>query len=211
MLPVHRPCSRSTFMAPFTAGLDVHAPILAPQLRYLKEWGAAVRRALETLRSSRASGFFAPSCLAHASNLRFSTAPPVRGVRLSDAMRAWYFHGNGSDEQYVADDCGDLPCADASVPSHQCPRLQSVRACHALCRLHRRRRRIRIGLDPSAPGRHVCELDVVAARQSQSSTASRGHGADGRAVAGAEGQDSRFTNTRRGHQRRGLPRGRAHQ
>jgi len=125
-------------------------------------------RTLDGIRDRRDVGFFAPSCLAHASNLHFDTAPTVRGTRLLDAMRAWYFTANGSAVQYVLDDCGELPCSsEAATTKSQCPRLETVRECHARCRAARRRRRIKNGLDPSAPGRAVCEVDVVAARESR--------------------------------------------
>ena len=156
-------------------GMDVHARMVRETREYLRTWGRSTRAALETLRGRPSCGYFAPSCLAHASNLRFSSAPTIRGVRLLDAMHAWYFaEGAGAEGEYLLDDCGELPCSVAAAESEQqCPRLDSVRECHALCRLKRRRRRIRIGLNPSAPGRHVCELDEAAARESKQNVARR--------------------------------------
>mmetsp|Transcript_26523 Transcript_26523/g.67415 ORF Transcript_26523/g.67415 Transcript_26523/m.67415 type:complete len:160 (+) Transcript_26523:279-758(+) len=109
---------------------------------------------------------FLAVCLAfgsQASNLRFSSAPVLRGVRLVDAMHAWFFAPAGHDEmRYVMDDCGDLPCSRASGPSQQCPKLDSLRVCSShRCKVHRRRRRIRIGLDPSALGRNVCDITAT--------------------------------------------------
>ena len=194
-------------------GLDIHQPMQPATLEYLKAWGRATRRALLTLRASPSAarhGAFAPSCLAHASNLRFSSAPPVRGVRLIDAMHDWYFGTNlssspstadvlGSDaaeaRRFLFDECGDLPCSNATGPTQQCPRLGSVRLCNSLCRLARRRRRIRIGLDPSAPGRNVCELSeppaitVVARQAIATSTSDTEQGAATRHVeAGGSGE-----------------------
>lgn len=131
---------------------------------YLIAWGRATRAALGMLRARPSHGFFAPSCLAHASNLRFSSAPTVRGVLLIDAMHAWFFGGN-DEPQYLVDQCGDLPCSNATAGAQQCPHLDSVRECHSLCRRARRERRIRLGLNPDAPGRNVCELEPASARE----------------------------------------------
>ena len=143
-------------------GLDVHSKLRAPAIEYLQHWGRATRATIESLRSRPSNGFFAPSCLAHASNLRFSSSPLVGGMKLLDAMHAWYFHADGASAQYAIDSCGDLPCTNDTavgrLAEDRCPVLDSLRECHARCRLNRRRRRIRLGLNPRLPGHNVCQL-----------------------------------------------------
>ena len=138
---------------------------MRPQtLSYLRAWGRATRHALLSLRRSPEAAVhavFAPSCLAHAANLRFSSAPVVRGVRVIDAMHAWYFGSNtDSTSRFVLDDCGDLPCSNASSSAQHCPTLSSVRICSGRCKLQRRQRRIRIGLNPTVRGRNVCDISM---------------------------------------------------
>ena len=140
-------------------GLDVHVRGGA-NLQYLKEWGQQARQAMESRRRNKHDGFFAPSCLAHASNLRFSSAPMVGGSKLLDVMRSWYFGGDGSSSQYATDDCGDLPCTKDKSAGEACPLLASVHECHTRCRLNRRKRRIRLGLNPRSPGHNVCQVDM---------------------------------------------------
>ena len=150
-------------------GVDLHDDLDATALAYLRDWGRHVRTALTPLRTRRTHGFYLPSCLAHASNLRFSTSPRVGGVRLIDAMHAWFFgdHGGGDGGgdgrgllQYAIDDCGELPCTnDSHATTDQCPLLQGIRKCRGLCRLHKQRRRIRLGLNPRVPGHNVCAIE----------------------------------------------------
>jgi len=105
-------------------GLDARPPLAAEQLAYLKQWGAWMTSQLAALVSdaqhNASRGFFAPSCLNHGENLDTQTAPPVAGVALRDAMRAWYFDGRQvavpggggtpAAPPRLIDDCGDLPC-----------------------------------------------------------------------------------------------------
>ena len=151
-------------------GLDVHAKLRSSDVEYLRRWGQATRATIESRRSRRTDGFFAPSCLAHAANLRFASSPIVGGTRLIEAMHHWYFHADGASTQYAIDGCGELPCtteianasssASGSRRRHEkCPLLDTVKACHSRCKLARRRRRIRLGLNPSFSGHNVCQLD----------------------------------------------------
>lgn len=140
-------------------GLARSAAMREPaSLDYLRTWGQQTRASLDRLRADPRHGFFAPSCLAHASNLRFGSAPRVGGTRLVDAMRAWFFNADGGPLQYSADSCPDgLPCTNSTSPE-SCLRLEDVRECRALCRLNRRKRRLRLGLDPHAGGHGVCDV-----------------------------------------------------
>ena len=95
-----------------------------------------------------------------ANNLRFSSAPDVRGRRLIDAMHSWFFDAAAPPEQrFVMDDCGELPCHSSPAPLLHCPTLATVTQCGSLCRLQRQARRLRNGLNPHSVGRNVCELD----------------------------------------------------
>ena len=95
-------------------GLDARGPLSTEQERYLRAWGGWMRSQLLALTAAAsgphasAHGFFAPSCLDHGENLDWSTAPPVGGVALRDAMSTWFF-GRGAPPRLV-DDCGELPC-----------------------------------------------------------------------------------------------------
>ena len=153
----------------------MHARLREPAFEYLRAWGRQTRSTLEALvRGHPRSGAFAPSCLAHAANLRFSSAPTVGGWRLVDAMHVWYF-GDERDAgssgappaPFAIDACGELPCTNdtaaasdgGSARESRCPLLDSVRACHSRCKQMRRRRRIRLGLNPNLRGHNVCQVE----------------------------------------------------
>ena len=147
---------------------------------YLRVWGRQTRAALEAMRATHPrSGYFAPSCIAHAHNLRFGSAPSVAGVRLIDGMHDWFFgdegadaasppRGGGGSRRYAMDACGDLPCRSNGTGAvgrrrkprrardDPCPILSSVRECRGPCMQARRRRRIRLGLNPEHAGHNVC-------------------------------------------------------
>ncbi|KAL1519741.1 hypothetical protein AB1Y20_023249 [Prymnesium parvum] len=134
-------------------GLDVRRKLGEGGLAYLRAWGEALAASLEGSLRRAGHGYFVPSCLAHASNLGFESAPAVRGVRLREAMRAWFFSSGGRTD--LLERCGGLPCSNASGAAQYCPHLPT-RECRQLCQLARRRRRVRNGLDAASPGRHVC-------------------------------------------------------
>ena len=95
-----------------------------------------------------------------------------------------YFGAAGSRAQYAIDECGDLPCTNDTsitqavhaagaaggdrgeiehnvrVASRACPTLDSVRECHQRCQSSRRKRRIRLGLNPDHAGHNVCQVPV---------------------------------------------------
>lgn len=76
------------------------------------------------------SGFFAPSCLNHGDNLDFSTAPPIGGVYIREALSQWFFD---SDPPRLLDTCGEEPCtstADGGVCNHL-PKDPLSAACQA--------------------------------------------------------------------------------
>lgn len=106
-------------------GLDTRGPLTAMQNAYLRRWGLWMRQQLAVcgsaggdrrlgLGSSALSscGFFSPSCLDHADNLDWAMAPPVRGVSMHSALRAWLFEAPDllRPPPRLVDDCGDLPC-----------------------------------------------------------------------------------------------------
>ena len=101
-------------------GVDTRGPLTASQLLYLKRWGAWMRAQLATISldvQHQASGFFAPSCLNHAENLGWGSAPRLGGVALRDAMRRWFFAPDSSPlapPPRLSDDCGDLPCTQSA-------------------------------------------------------------------------------------------------
>ena len=113
-------------------------------------------------------------------------------------MHAWYFAADGRAAQYAMDGCGDLPCsldpnvtaegATSGLRSARCPLLESVRECHARCRLNRRRRRIRLGLNPAHVGHNVCQVEPDGALRDDASAPVAVDG-DGDSDGGDEGSD----------------------
>lgn len=180
-------------------GLDVHAKLGSAAVAYLRHWGQVTRATIETRRARHTDGFFAPSCLAHAANLRFSSSPMVGGVALIDAIHHWFFVADGGSLQYAIDGCGDLPCTNetgragepggraARANRERCPLLDSVRECKRNCKLARRKRRIRLGLNPEYPGHNVCQLEESAEGASASDGARSSAVEDAPAAAQVEG------------------------
>eukprot|EP00316_Scyphosphaera_apsteinii_P016208 CAMPEP_0119326424 /NCGR_PEP_ID=MMETSP1333-20130426/68363_1 /TAXON_ID=418940 /ORGANISM="Scyphosphaera apsteinii, Strain RCC1455" /LENGTH=388 /DNA_ID=CAMNT_0007334731 /DNA_START=27 /DNA_END=1194 /DNA_ORIENTATION=- len=75
-------------------GLDTRGPISDAGLHYLRQWGRWMRAqlgAIHGMAGKGTTGYFAPSCLEHGSNLRFSTAPLISGLSLQEALSAWFF------------------------------------------------------------------------------------------------------------------------
>ena len=81
-------------------------------------------------------------------------------VRLRDAFRAWFWEApeTAAAPRVAIDDCGELPCTNATASEGQaCPHLVA-RECGALCLRARRERRIRDGKNPDSPGHNVCDV-----------------------------------------------------
>jgi hypothetical protein len=87
---------------------------------YLKAWGKWMRAQLAIFSISSKDGFYSASCLDHCGNTGFDSSPVINGVSLRDALSNWYFEKGNRTMQYTYDDCGDLPCTQATG-SERCP------------------------------------------------------------------------------------------
>ena len=139
-------------------GLDVHVRGGA-NLQYLKEWG---RRRAKRWRVGGVTSMMASLRRRASHTHQIYASRPLRWLVAPSCwmLRSWYFGGDGSASQYATDDCGDLPCTKDRSAGEACPLLESVHECHTRCRLNRRKRRIRLGLNPRSPGHNVCQVDM---------------------------------------------------